>query len=161
MMNSFLKTNFTKTLLLVTALICLQALVTARCNVHAIREEANRIASLPDAELFRLATTSSAQGCRITRGGASATCDLYVKTPRKGIHNGWPLTPDGRGTGCVKAPYFPKQLRSCPYTNPPYSLTTAQITAFCTNNGKSNALAQLRDALNNLRCHPCIYCQIC
>ena len=161
MMNSFLKTNFTKTLLFVSTLIYLQALVTAKCDLHMIRKDAYRIAALPDAELFRLATTSSAQGCRITRGGPSAACDLYVKTPSKDRYNGWPLTPDGRGTGCVKAPDFPKRVGICYYTNPPYDVTAEQTASFCTNNGKANALAQLRDGLKNLKCHPCLYCEVC
>lgn len=99
-------------------------------------------------------------GCLISDASkcSSCACNLYVKAHTKGpastgSYDGWPRTvKKSLGTGCVKAPYLSKGVRTCYYTDSRYQLSTAQIALMCTTDGKKNALAQLRHALCNGQC---------
>jgi hypothetical protein len=63
--------------------------------------------------------------------------------------DGWP-----EGTGCVKAPEFPKNA-PCYYTNGPYWPGDLQED-ICTDNSIHNAAEQLRHALTLERCNVCL-----
>lgn len=96
--------------------------------------------------------------CYIERGGAGSACDVYVKTATIGSHShrGWPRTTGGLGTGCVKSPDFaPKRVSHCYYNDPQYALTNAERASFCTNSGLTNAVNQLRHAINDGQCSFC------
>lgn len=73
-------------------------------------------------------------------------------------HDGWPLTTDNLGTGCVRAPDLPKRVTTCAYEFPSYGLTPAEHSALCTDSGKTNAVGQLRHAIQNDRCSDCLQC---
>eukprot|EP00737_Agarophyton_chilense_P001353 gb/GEZJ01001519.1/.p1 GENE.gb/GEZJ01001519.1/~~gb/GEZJ01001519.1/.p1 ORF type:complete len:191 (-),score=22.71 gb/GEZJ01001519.1/:491-1063(-) len=92
--------------------------------------------------------------CYISSGGSGAHCDLYAKSAVKGIHGdyGWPKSTDKRGTGCVRAPDFPRKVGRCYYSDYVYNLPKDVVDSFCTGNGKNNAVAQIRHAIRNDAC---------
>lgn len=53
------------------------------------------------------------------------------------------------GTGCVRAPNLPKGVTTCYFDDPSYPLTTAERRSFCTDSGKSNAVAILKHSIRN------------
>jgi hypothetical protein len=102
----------------------------------------NAFCIFSDDYLWSMASGGNSVGnCRITPGGSN-TCDLYVKVSNVG----YPQSTVG-GTGCVKAPDFPKHMNVCWYNDPRYSLTAAERADFCTPYGRHNAVAQLCHAL--------------
>lgn len=107
-------------------------------------------------DLFAAATDGNRVGdCYIQQNGpGGGACDLYVKSafPGAAADRGWPKTTGGRGTGCVRAPDFPKRVSTCYFDDPRYPLTTAERSSFCTDSGKSNAVAQLKHAIRNNAC---------
>lgn len=125
---------------------------------------AKSLCTLPDHTLYHLGINRllphGKVGCRIDDAAQcrSCFCDLYVKAyttgpASEGSYRGWPRTVlRGRGTGCVKAPDFPKRTGTCFYADPRYRLTAREVSLLCTNSGKNNALAQLRHALCNGQC---------
>ena len=95
-------------------------------------------------------------GCYITVSPppSRSYCDLYVISATVGSrgYRGWPRTTSNLGTGCVKAPDFPKRRSYCFYHSRQYSLSATDRASFCTNNGKSNAVAQLKHAIRRGQC---------
>lgn len=51
--------------------------------------------------------------------------------------------------GMRKDPDLGKGVRTCYYSDPRYGLSQTDINSFCSENGKSNALNQIRHALRN------------
>jgi hypothetical protein len=90
----------------------------------------------------------SVGGCRIVPGGPGTYCDFYVIAGNLG----YPQVTAGGGTGCVKAPDFPKHMNVCWYNDPGYPLTAAERADFCTQSGKHNAVAQVCHALMHGAC---------
>lgn len=95
-------------------------------------------------------------------GGIAQVCLACARMPMNACmqayppivpgHDGWPLNTDNMGTGCVKAPDLPKGQSICFYARSEYSLTSGERAAFCTESGLTNAVAQLRHAVENGRC---------
>eukprot|EP00737_Agarophyton_chilense_P001943 gb/GEZJ01002197.1/.p1 GENE.gb/GEZJ01002197.1/~~gb/GEZJ01002197.1/.p1 ORF type:complete len:151 (-),score=8.53 gb/GEZJ01002197.1/:182-634(-) len=111
--------------------------------------------SLGDDQLWAAAREGSrVGGCYIPSAGPPAFCDLYVKSAVRGSDGdfGWPKNRNNRGTGCVKAPELPRSRSHCFFNRRDYDLPNSELSAFCTGNGKANALAQLRHALRNNAC---------
>lgn len=96
-------------------------------------------------------------GCYLGKGSARTACDMYVKTPTPGAggYNGWPRTTADIGTGCVKAPDFPKAVSTCYYASPSYGFAPAVYNTFCTSSGMANAVAQMKHAVENDKCGLC------
>jgi hypothetical protein len=111
--------------------------------------------ALSDDALWAVSTAgNNVNGCYIGFGTPTTFCDLYVISATVGnnSHRGWPRNTSGMGTGCVKAPDFPKKMSGCFFQNAEYALSTAERESFCTESGKANALAQLRHAISNDQC---------
>ena len=90
----------------------------------------------------------------------SGSCDLYAQA-NNAASNQYPWLhkglPDLIGTGCVKAPDWPKRRSTCwssgSNTYPFYNSTPFPI---CTNNGKKNALNMIRIGIIKDHCDlPC------
>ena len=111
--------------------------------------------SLPVDDLYHSATGGRrVGGCYIQVSPNGGYCDLYVKSATVGNHGhrGWPRSTSNVGTGCVKAPDFPKRRSHCFFSSSQYSLSATDRASFCTNNGKSNAVAQLKHAIRHGQC---------
>eukprot|EP01026_Neomeris_dumetosa_P038248 TRINITY_DN3116_c0_g1_i3.p3 TRINITY_DN3116_c0_g1~~TRINITY_DN3116_c0_g1_i3.p3 ORF type:complete len:164 (+),score=7.19 TRINITY_DN3116_c0_g1_i3:212-703(+) len=75
---------------------------------------------------------------------------LYVRSGS----NGYPLNRECDGTGCVKAPDFPRAINICWYERDEYCPEIQALSdEFCTDSGVANAAAQLRHAIANDRCY--------
>lgn len=137
---------------------------------HAIRNNACDIPSLckkdylslPLHELFKHLTDGKTAGkCRIVVSPKAGACYFYAKAGIVGSDGdyGWPKNNRyGRkvGTGCVKAPYLPKQVRKCYYSDPGYQLPWNIVRELCTDDGRYNAVSQIRHAMRNNACMlPC------
>lgn len=110
--------------------------------------------ALSKSELYRAATAGRRVGkCYISRNTGSGYCDLYVKSATVGEDGdkGWPKNSAWRGTGCVKAPDFPKRRSTCFYSSG-YGFSKETWSPFCTQYGVDNAVAQLRHAIQNDQC---------
>eukprot|EP01026_Neomeris_dumetosa_P038245 TRINITY_DN3116_c0_g1_i13.p3 TRINITY_DN3116_c0_g1~~TRINITY_DN3116_c0_g1_i13.p3 ORF type:complete len:290 (+),score=16.59 TRINITY_DN3116_c0_g1_i13:212-1081(+) len=92
---------------------------------------------------------------------------LYVRSGSEG----YPLNKECDGTGCVKAPDFPRGINTCWYERDEYCPEIQGLSGdFCTDSGVANAAAQLRHAIINDHCncrnvtapppppHPCPNC---
>ena len=84
--------------------------------------------SMSDIVLFSFGITNKIPGCRISfhEGISSTFCDMYVKVGDEGF----PLNRFGRGTGCVRAPDFPKRMSICWYSrsvNTPFNANARPI----------------------------------
>lgn len=81
-------------------------------------------------------------------------CDLYAKSAIQGKNGdrGWPKTTSNTGTGCVRAPFLPRRVRTCYYRASNYNLPASLVNTFCTDDGKANAVAQLKHAVRNNAC---------
>ena len=111
--------------------------------------------ALSDDALWTASTAGKNVGnCHIGFGSQRSFCDLYVSSATVGNNGnrGWPRNSNGLGTGCVKAPDFPKKMSGCFFQNAEYALSTAERESFCTESGKANALAQLRHAISTDQC---------
>ncbi len=87
-------------------------------------------------------------GCFVQYGGRTAACRMYAKSTTvssKG-YNGWPRTPDGRGTGCISVGRF------CYFRDPAYRLSSSLVESFCTNDATANAVAQVKHAIRSGAC---------
>lgn len=113
--------------------------------------------SLSTAALYDAATNGKrVGGCYISRNTGSGFCDLYVIAATTGNqgHKGWPRSTNDLGTGCVKAPDFPKSQSYCFFESNDYSQwPITERTSFCTDKGVTNAVAQLRHAIRNNQCN--------
>ena len=115
--------------------------------------------SLSNDKLWALVTGGSRIGkCFVQEGGGF--CDLYAKAAERGTDGdtGYPkaVVNGGRvGTGCVKAPDFPKRRSTCYFTDPRYGLPSDVVSSFCTEKGRDNAVALMRHALLNDKCGLC------
>lgn len=113
---------------------------------------------MSDADLFNAATgRNRVNGCFIYISPTLYACDMYVKaaTVGAGEYRGWPRTIDQRGTGCVRAPRMPKRIHHCYYADSNYDLTPFEVASFCTDDGKKNAVAQIKHAIVNGQCNQC------
>lgn len=110
--------------------------------------------SLSVDELYDQATKGNRVGECYIAEAKSGFCDLYVKSAIQGASGdkGWPKTKSNRGTGCVKAPDYPKKIRRCFFLDSNYVLTEEERSPFCTEMGKTNAVAQLKHAIRNKAC---------
>ena len=134
----------------VLALLSLLAATTHACTT---KNKAFYL-SLSDSQLFAEGLSPKRIGkCYIVRARYGA-CDLYVKAALAGPRGdrGYPKTRSNLGTGCVRAPDYPKRVRICYYKDPAYPLTAAERVSFCTDSGNVNAAAQLRHAIRNDKC---------
>jgi len=138
---------------------------------HALRNDACGLPKcrrdylyLPTNELFRILTDGDKIGkCRIQDNtGKPGACNYYAKAGVRGSNGdyGWPkatITGNRKvGTGCVRAPYLSKRVSTCYFRDPRYGLRTYLVNSFCTNDGKLNAVRQIRHALRNGACKlPC------
>eukprot|EP01025_Chloroclados_australasicus_P014092 TRINITY_DN16585_c1_g1_i1.p1 TRINITY_DN16585_c1_g1~~TRINITY_DN16585_c1_g1_i1.p1 ORF type:complete len:197 (+),score=8.35 TRINITY_DN16585_c1_g1_i1:147-737(+) len=116
----------------------------------------DQILSLSDQELFDMGDDQGIENCYILQGGSGNACDLYVKSDIQGTHGdrGYPKNTQCRGTGCVKAPDFPKSVTTCYYTSSVYdSSVNSLASSFCTKEGVQNAAAMLRYAISNDVCN--------
>jgi hypothetical protein len=105
---------------------------------------------LTDDQIWRLAGNGASLGsCRIAQGGPGTACDLYVKF-QGGL--GYPQLSTGGGTGCVRAPDYPKGMSTCWYTDTRYTLAAADRANFCTLSGRHNAATQVCHALTHGMC---------
>lgn len=106
--------------------------------------------------LFQLGVHRLAGGCRIDINTGSNFCDLYVISATVGAHGyrGWPRSFDNRGTGCVKAPDFPKGRNICWYTMWNYkNWPMSDRSKMCASSfGEDNAAEQLRHAILHDQC---------
>lgn len=110
--------------------------------------------------LFELGFHRLTGGCYISINKGGGFCDLYVISATVGAsgYRGWPRSYDNRGTGCVKAPDFPKRRNICWYTMwNYYNWPLSQRLKMCASSfGEENAAEQLRHAIVNDQCMlPC------
>ncbi|KAI0559247.1 hypothetical protein FGB62_10g38 [Gracilaria domingensis] len=111
--------------------------------------------SLSVDDLFDATTNGNKIGtCFISENSnPRAACYLYARCPGY-AENGCPFNNNGRGTGCVKAPDFPKAVNTCYYRSGyDQVLTSQEIDSFCTEDGKVNAVNQIKWALSNGYCN--------
>ena len=89
---------------------------------------ADLLLGLSDQGLYDAALAGLTGNCKINKGSATSACDLYAIVK---LNNGtWIGLPDLLGTGCVKAPDFPKKMNVCwgsPNTYPTYNTTPTPI----------------------------------
>lgn len=113
--------------------------------------------SLPIGALYPLGRANFVGGCRIQRNAGAGFCDLYVKSATTGARGyiGWPRSTQDLGTGCVKAPNFPKRRGHCWYTGSDYNnWPMADRVKMCSSSdGKINAAEQLRHAILHDQCN--------
>mmetsp|Transcript_12824 Transcript_12824/g.39455 ORF Transcript_12824/g.39455 Transcript_12824/m.39455 type:complete len:255 (-) Transcript_12824:251-1015(-) len=109
---------------------------------------------LSDEELFRRTTNGHTVGnCFVYLDNNPRTyCDMGVLINGYNFHSRYPQTLDGRGTGCIKAPDFPKRMRACWYTDPDYGYDDETIASMCTESGVSNAAGTIRAAIREGKC---------
>lgn len=119
-------------------------------------QDASHYTSISPSDLYKAATNGNkVGGCYIQVNLGGGFCDMYVKTATVGNsgYRGWPRNTRNIGTGCVKAPDYPKKVSTCYYTSSEYrNWAMADRTSFCTPNGMQNAVAQLRHAVLNKQC---------
>eukprot|EP01026_Neomeris_dumetosa_P052185 TRINITY_DN460_c0_g1_i3.p1 TRINITY_DN460_c0_g1~~TRINITY_DN460_c0_g1_i3.p1 ORF type:complete len:212 (-),score=16.48 TRINITY_DN460_c0_g1_i3:390-1025(-) len=117
---------------------------------YTSRYTKSQLLDLSDEELFNVGL-EGVNNCRINVRPNAGACYYYVSS---GGSFGYPLTPDCRGTGCVKAPDEPKSVNTCYYQDRVYGSAINEVASkFCTSNGVSNAAAQLRHAIENDACN--------
>lgn len=127
---------------------------SASANTCTVTRNAAFFLSLSTNDLYSLATKGNRVGACYIAEVSSGSCDLYVKSAVSGSNGdlGWPKTTGNQGTGCVRAPDYPKKVSSCFYSSSSYVLSQSERNSFCTNSGKSNAVAQLQHAIRSNAC---------
>eukprot|EP01024_Parvocaulis_polyphysoides_P032625 TRINITY_DN291_c0_g1_i2.p2 TRINITY_DN291_c0_g1~~TRINITY_DN291_c0_g1_i2.p2 ORF type:complete len:163 (-),score=0.58 TRINITY_DN291_c0_g1_i2:139-627(-) len=124
---------------------------TADCSCSPILFKSQYL-SLSDDQLYQQGLFGIGQ-CKIQRNTGFGFCDLYVASGITGTFGsqtyiGYPLSQLCRGTGCVKAPDFPKRVGTCWYSDPEYgAVVNSRVTDYCSDKGIANAAAQLGDAI--------------
>eukprot|EP01025_Chloroclados_australasicus_P007288 TRINITY_DN1232_c0_g3_i1.p1 TRINITY_DN1232_c0_g3~~TRINITY_DN1232_c0_g3_i1.p1 ORF type:complete len:205 (-),score=3.79 TRINITY_DN1232_c0_g3_i1:591-1205(-) len=127
------------------------------CCCQPLPSKANLL-SQSDWKVFWLGLSGYLGECKVIDAtqDPNAACDFYVQSAIHGTgsYKGYPLTTAGTGTGCVKAPDYPKHVTTCWYDDADYGLAINQIThVLCTEYGVPNAAAQLRHAIQNDACN--------
>lgn len=115
---------------------------------------------LSDGELFQnLINGHKVGACHVSVTPDPGTiCYMYAKSGVRGDDSdyGWPkYNVDGglrMGSGCVMAPDEPKDVKQCWYRLPSFKLPYHTMQSFCTQNGKYNAVQQIRHAINSNAC---------
>eukprot|EP01026_Neomeris_dumetosa_P058707 TRINITY_DN5472_c0_g1_i9.p2 TRINITY_DN5472_c0_g1~~TRINITY_DN5472_c0_g1_i9.p2 ORF type:complete len:277 (-),score=31.04 TRINITY_DN5472_c0_g1_i9:1041-1871(-) len=113
--------------------------------------EKARLLDLDDDALY-IAGLEGFYNCKIVESpvGNGNACDLYVKIGSIG----YPLNRYCGGTGCVKAPDFPRAIANCSYASAAYCPRIQALASdICTDSGVANAAAQLRHAITNDHCN--------
>lgn len=92
--------------------------------------------------------------CRIEFGDTRAhACDIYVITASSEQNTQrWPRNVFDQSSGCIRAPDWPRKVKSCHYTRPEYNLDPALVGTFCTEGGRDNAVAVLGHAIQTDQC---------
>eukprot|EP01025_Chloroclados_australasicus_P058716 TRINITY_DN739_c0_g1_i8.p2 TRINITY_DN739_c0_g1~~TRINITY_DN739_c0_g1_i8.p2 ORF type:complete len:235 (-),score=13.72 TRINITY_DN739_c0_g1_i8:772-1410(-) len=128
-------------------------------------ENKAKLLSLPNTQesdwaLFWMGRNGLLGDCKVSDSRNSGSfCDFYVTSSihGQGSYKGYPLNTDCRGTGCVKAPDYPKGISTCWYSQAEYGGAINQISnIFCTEDGIANGAAMLRHAIQNDACN----CQV-
>ena len=111
---------------------------------------ADLLLGLSDQGLYDAALAGLTGNCKVNKGSTTSACDLYAVVR---LSNGtWIGLPDLVGTGCVRAPDFPKRQSTCwgpPNTYTNYNTTPTPI---CTGSGIKNAANMIRIAINRGWC---------
>eukprot|EP01025_Chloroclados_australasicus_P013763 TRINITY_DN16454_c0_g3_i1.p2 TRINITY_DN16454_c0_g3~~TRINITY_DN16454_c0_g3_i1.p2 ORF type:complete len:174 (-),score=1.86 TRINITY_DN16454_c0_g3_i1:45-566(-) len=126
-----------------------------RCCCKPIANK-NQILSLSDQEIFDIGMNQGVENCFIQQGVLGTACALYVKSDIGDTRGerGYPKNKFCIGTGCVKAPDFPKSVKTCNYASQDYDKDINSLTgSFCTKKGIKNAAAMLRHAIRNDACN--------
>ncbi|PXF43528.1 hypothetical protein BWQ96_06729 [Gracilariopsis chorda] len=138
--------------LIATALMLVGAITSACAMTHP----KSFYLSLSPEALFAYGVKGAVGACYISLNtGSSSYCDLYVNTATIGNngHRGWPRKLNDMGTGCVKAPEFPRKRTYCWYSRSEYINHPQAIRdTFCTHPSVTNAANQLRDAVEKDQC---------
>lgn len=148
-----------KSLALNTAIFFLIYLIAcAQSESCLIPVDVKTYLEMNTSKLFLLASGGKKIGvCFIHQSSdPSDNCDLYVRSGKitgADYRTGWPREISSKtGSGCVKAPDFAKQVSTCIYGAPEYGLSQPDVDAFCTGDGRDNAVAQLKHAIANNAC---------
>eukprot|EP01025_Chloroclados_australasicus_P054969 TRINITY_DN657_c0_g2_i3.p3 TRINITY_DN657_c0_g2~~TRINITY_DN657_c0_g2_i3.p3 ORF type:complete len:222 (-),score=8.43 TRINITY_DN657_c0_g2_i3:1423-2088(-) len=159
-------------LLVLVAATLQDCLYSGTCCCQPLPNKAYLL-SASEWSLFWLGLNKKLGACKVIdhRHISGSHCDFYVNSDYYGtssgsgtataakdaLTRGYPLATDGRGTGCVVAPDFPKGISTCWYDSfngPHYGKAINQISSiFCTNQGIRNGAAQLRHAIQNDACN--------
>eukprot|EP00737_Agarophyton_chilense_P004682 gb/GEZJ01006109.1/.p1 GENE.gb/GEZJ01006109.1/~~gb/GEZJ01006109.1/.p1 ORF type:complete len:145 (-),score=14.10 gb/GEZJ01006109.1/:167-601(-) len=137
--------------LVTTVLLLLGAIASVSAATHS----KSFYLSLSPQALFAYGIKNEVGGCYISlHTGSSGYCDMYVKTATTGNgYHGWPRNVNDQGTGCVKAPEFPRRRTYCWYQRSEYNNHPLSVrNTFCTNSGVTNAANQLKYAIEKDQC---------
>mmetsp|Transcript_12522 Transcript_12522/g.38246 ORF Transcript_12522/g.38246 Transcript_12522/m.38246 type:complete len:402 (-) Transcript_12522:94-1299(-) len=123
-------------------------------NNHVNSEQLISLLKLDDWSLFYRATNGNAIGkCYIqTATAKDRKCDLFARISTGKGSRAFPQSEDGGGDGCIKAPDYPKKVKTCKYFDPKFGLDLPTASSLCTNQGQRNAANHLRLAIREGLC---------